>query len=63
MISKGFEINIDTNKAIAYENVVITDPQSIMKAGLVEFDLKTKKRFFYCNFYRRYTTFAKRCYT
>ena len=38
----NFDINMDTNKAIAYENVVITDPQSIMKAGLVEFDLKTK---------------------
>ena len=38
----NFDINMDTNKAIAYENVVITDPQSVMKAGLVEFDLKTK---------------------
>ena len=33
---------METNKAIAYNNVIITDPQSIMKAGIVEFDLKTK---------------------
>ena len=28
--------------AIAYNDVVITDPKSVMKAGIVEFDLKTK---------------------
>ena len=28
--------------AIAYNNVVITDPKSTMKAGIVEFDLETK---------------------
>ena len=33
---------MDTNKAIAYNNVIITDPKSIMRAGIVEFDLKTK---------------------
>ena len=33
---------METNKAIAYNNVVITDPKSVMKAGIVEFDLKTK---------------------
>ena len=38
----NFDINMETNKAIAYNNVLITDPKSIMKAGLVEFDLKTK---------------------
>ncbi len=38
----NFDINMETNKAIAYNNVIITDPQSIMKAGIVEFDLKTK---------------------
>ena len=38
----NFDINMETNKAIAYNNVIITDPKSIMKAGLVEFDLKTK---------------------
>ena len=38
----NFVINMDTNKAIAYDNVIITDPKSIMRAGIVEFDLKTK---------------------
>ena len=38
----NFDINMETNKAIAYNNVLITDPKSKMKAGLVEFDLKTK---------------------
>ena len=38
----NFDINMETSKAIAYNNVVITDPKSIMKAGIVEFDLKTK---------------------
>ena len=33
---------METNKAIAYNNVVVTDPNSIMRAGIVEFDLKTK---------------------
>ena len=39
---ENFNINMETNKAIAYNNVVITDPKSIMTAGIVEFDLKTK---------------------
>ena len=39
---ENFDINMDTNKAVAYNNVIITDPKSIMKAGIVEFDLKTK---------------------
>ncbi len=38
----NFDINMSTNKAIAYNDVIITDPKSIMKAGIVEFDLKTK---------------------
>ena len=38
----NFDINMETNKAIAYNNVIITDPKSKMKAGIVEFDLKTK---------------------
>ena len=38
----NFDINMDTNKAIAYNDVIITDPKSKMKAGIVEFDLKTK---------------------
>ena len=39
---ENFDINMETNKAIAYNNVIITDPNSEMKAGEVEFDLKTK---------------------
>ena len=42
---ENFDINMDTNKAIAYNDVIITDPKSIMKAGIVEFDLKTKDIF------------------
>ena len=38
----NFDINMSTNKAIAYNDVIITDPKSTMKAGIVEFDLKTK---------------------
>ncbi len=38
----NFDINMETNMAIAYNDVVITDPKSVMKAGIVEFDLKTK---------------------
>ena len=38
----NFDISMDTNKAIAYNNVIITDTKSTMKAGIVEFDLKTK---------------------
>ena len=38
----NFDIDMKTNKAIAYNNVIITDPKSKMKAGIVEFDLKTK---------------------
>ena len=33
---------METNKAVAYNDVLITDPKSKMKAGIVEFDLKTK---------------------
>ncbi len=38
----NFDINMETDKAIAYNDVIITDPKSIMKAGIVEFDLKTQ---------------------
>ena len=38
----NFDINMETNKAIAYNDVLIIDPKSEMKAGIVEFDLKTK---------------------
>ena len=37
-----FDINMNTNIAIAYNNVVVTDPQSIMKAGKISLDIKTK---------------------
>ena len=37
-----FDINMKTNIAIAYNNVVVTDPQSIMKAGKISLDIKTK---------------------
>ena len=39
---ENFDINMETNKAIAYNNVIIEDPKSVMKAGLIEFDLKSK---------------------
>ncbi len=38
----NFDINMETNKAIAYNNVIVTDVNSQMKAGIVEFDLETK---------------------
>jgi len=38
----NFDIDMETNKAVAYNDVLITDPKSKMKAGVVEFDLKTK---------------------
>ena len=38
----NFDINMENNKAVAYNDVIITDPKSTMKAGIVEFDLKTK---------------------
>ncbi len=38
----NFDINMKTNKAVAYNDVLITDSKSKMRAGLVEFDLKTK---------------------
>ena len=39
---QNFDINMEKNKAIAYNDVLINDPKSTMKAGIVEFDLKTK---------------------
>ena len=39
---ENFDINMETNKAIAYNDLIITDPKSTRKAGIVEFDLKTK---------------------
>ena len=33
---------METNKAIAYNDVIITDAKSTMRAGILELDLKTK---------------------
>ena len=38
---QNFDINMESNKAIAYNDVIVTDPKSTIK-GMVEFDLKTK---------------------
>ena len=40
---ENFDINMDTNIAIAYNNVVVTDPKSIMKAGKITLDIETKE--------------------
>ena len=37
-----FDVNMQTNIAIAYNNVVVTDPKSIMKAGKITLDIETK---------------------
>ncbi len=37
-----FDVNMQTNIAIAYNNVVVTDPQSIMKAGKIILNIETK---------------------
>ena len=34
---------MQTNFAIAYNNVVVSDPQSIMKAGKIILDIETKE--------------------
>ena len=39
---ENFDINMQTNIAIAYNNVVVTDPKSIMKAGKITLDIETK---------------------
>ena len=39
----NFDINMDTNIAIAYNNVVVTDPKSIMKAARIHLDIETKE--------------------
>ena len=38
----NFDINMQTNIAIAYNNVVVTDPKSVMKAGKIILDIETK---------------------
>ncbi len=37
-----FHVDMQTNIAIAYNNVVVTDPQSIMKAGKIILNINTK---------------------
>ena len=37
-----FDVDMQTNMAIAYNNVVVTDPQSIMKAGKIILNIETK---------------------
>ena len=39
----NFDINMDTNIAIAYNNVVVTDPKSTMKAGKITLNIETKE--------------------
>ena len=39
----NFDINMDTNIAIAYNNVVVTDPRSTMKAGKIALNIETKE--------------------
>tara|TARA_B100000700_G_C14753607_1_gene718750 strand:+ start:101 stop:811 length:711 start_codon:yes stop_codon:yes gene_type:complete len=38
----NFDINMETNIAIAYNNVIVTDPQSKMTAGKIILDIETK---------------------
>ena len=40
---ENFDINMDTNIAIAYNNVVVTDPKSTMKAGIIVLNIETKE--------------------
>ena len=42
---ENFDINMDTNIAIAYNNVVVIDPKSIMKAGKITLNIETKEIF------------------
>ena len=42
---QNLEINMDTNIAIAYTNVVVIDPKSTMKAGKITLDMETKEIF------------------
>ena len=40
---ENFDINMDTNIAIAYNDVVVTDPKSTMKAGKISLNIETKE--------------------
>ena len=39
---ENFDIDMQTNIATAYNDVVVTDPKSIMKAGIMTLDIETK---------------------
>ena len=39
---ENFDIDMQTNIATAYNNVVVTDPKSIMRAGIMTLDIETK---------------------
>ena len=43
IVCDNFDINMETNIAIAYNNVVVTDPKSIMKAGKITLNMDTKE--------------------
>ena len=43
IVCENFDINMDTNVAIAYNNVVVTDPKSTMKAGIITLNIDTKE--------------------
>ena len=38
----NFDIDMETNTAIAYNNVIVTDPKSKMTAGVITLDIETK---------------------
>ena len=38
----NFDINMETNIAVAYNNVKVTDPKSVMYAGEITLDIETK---------------------
>ena len=40
---ENFEINMDTNIAIAYNNVEVIDPKSTMRAGKITLNIETKE--------------------
>ena len=42
IVCDNFDINMETDLAIAYNNVIVTDPKSIMRAGEIIFEMKTK---------------------
>ena len=45
IMCQNLEINMDTNVAIAYTNVVVIDPKSTMKVGMITLDIESKEIF------------------